>query len=128
MVLMNGSKRARNASSISNQTNTCGGAGKSGLPPSVGRRGREGGRAARALPRPVAFACPAYPGVYRSALGAVNNGPVGANRNSPDLYTRHISPNIPDNRVFYLPVQSNHLSGGVGKSRHAIGRFRVAAM
>lgn len=115
MVLMNGSKRARNASSISNRTNNCGGAGKDGLPPSVGRRGREGGRAARAIPRPVAYACPADPGVYAPSLRAVNNGPVGANRGSRLLFTQHIPPTVPDNKVFYYPVQANHVTGGVGR-------------
>jgi hypothetical protein len=125
MVLMNGSKRARNASSISNQTNNCGGAGKSGLPPSVGRRGREGGRAARALPRPVSYACPANTGVYDRSLNAVNDGPVGNNRNSPLLYTRHIPITVPDNKIFYWPVQANHLSGGVGKSGRVFGNTRL---
>lgn len=124
MVLMNGSKRARNASSISNQTNTCGGAGKAGLPPSIGRRGREGGRAARALPPPFSFACPAYPGLYDRSLNAVNNGPVGANRNSRFLNTSHIPSTVPDNKVRYLAVQANHLAGGVGKSNHVFGRAR----
>jgi hypothetical protein len=125
MVLMNGSKRARNASSISNQTNTCGGVGKSGLPPSVGRRGREGGRAARALPRPVAYACPASPGLYDKSLNAVNDGPVGNNRNSKFLYTKHIPNTVPDDKIFYLPVQANHLSGGVGKSGRVFGNTRL---
>lgn len=125
MVLMNGSKRARNSASIVNQTNTCGGVGKSGLPPSVGRRGgREGGIAARAIPKPLSFACPAYPGTYNPSLNAVNNGPVGANRNSRFLYTKHISPNVPNNKVFYIAVQENALAGGVGKSRNYLGRFR----
>lgn len=121
MVLMNGSKRARNAPSIANLSNTCGGAGKSGLPPSVGRRGREGGIAARAIPRPVAFACPATPGVYNKSLNAVNGQRV-SNRNSKHLYTKHIAPTVKN--VFYWPVQENHLAGGVGKSNHVLGRAR----
>lgn len=125
MVLMNGSKRARNASSIVNSSNTCGGAGKSGLPPSVGRRGgREGGRAARAIPKPVAYACPINPGNYNASLNAINDTVV-ANRNSNLLYTKHIPPTVPDNKVYYWPVQENHLAGGVGKHTRAFGRFRA---
>ena len=36
MVLMNSSKSARNAASIVNRTNTCGGPKKSGLAPRIG--------------------------------------------------------------------------------------------
>ena len=36
MVLMNASRQARNAASICNRTNTCGGQKKGGLSPSVG--------------------------------------------------------------------------------------------
>ncbi len=36
MVLMNGSKSARNVASIVNRTNTCGGSKKAGLAPTVG--------------------------------------------------------------------------------------------
>jgi hypothetical protein len=36
MVLMNGSKNARNANSIINRTNTCGGPSKAGIAPRVG--------------------------------------------------------------------------------------------
>jgi hypothetical protein len=36
MVYMSGSKSARNAASIVNRTNTCGGVKKAGLAPSVG--------------------------------------------------------------------------------------------
>ena len=37
MVLMNGSKAARNQASIVNRTNVCGGPKKGGLAPSIGR-------------------------------------------------------------------------------------------
>ena len=121
---MNGSKRARNASSIVNQTNTCGGVGKSGLPPSIGRRGREGAVHARAIPRAVQYACPASPGLYAPSLNAVNDGLVpGGLRNSNLLFTSHIPPSVQN--IFFMPVNSNHLSGGVGRSRHAVGRFRL---
>jgi len=110
---MNASKRARNATSISNKTNTCGGQGKAGTPTTIGRRARTGGRAA---PPPVYYACPANPGLFDKSLNAVN-GAVVADRNSRFLYTKHIPSWVHSNEVFYLPITKNPLAGGVRKVR-----------
>lgn len=117
MVLMNASKRARHVASVVNQTNTCGGVDKGGLPPSIGRRSRGGNVYSRATPPPVSYACP-IGGVYHPSLGAVNNGVVGTNRNSPLLYTKHIPSTVADNKVLYWPVQVNKITGGVGRYRN----------